>query len=83
MNDSVVAIVSVFFIIGITVGVIAVVAMSARRGGRPEHLRDPGGPREYGPRRAGQQPPDSGWDDAVPDDQSSWPGHTDNDFSGG
>jgi len=82
MNGAVVAIVSAFFIIGITVGVIAVVAMSARRGGRPGRPGDPGGPMEYGPRRTGQQLPDSDWDDAVPDDHSSWPGHTNNDFSG-
>jgi hypothetical protein len=82
MNGAVVVVVSAFFIIGITVGVIAVVAMSARRGGRPGHPGDPGGPMEYGPRRTGWQPPDSDWDDAVPEDHSSWPAHTNNDFSG-
>ena len=83
MNDSVVAIVSAFFIIGITVGVIAVVAMSALRGGRPGNPGDPSDPREYGPRRPGRPPPDARWDDAVPDDNPSWPGDTHNDFSSG
>ena len=78
MNDSVVAIVSAFFIIGITAGIIAVVAMSAlladRRG-------DPVDPREYVPRRSRRQPPDVGRDDARPDGHPHWPGGSDNDFS--
>jgi hypothetical protein len=80
MNDSVVAIVSAFFIIGITAGIIAVVAMSAlladRRG-------DPGDPPEYGTRRPGGRPPEAGWDDAAPDDHPSWPGGVDSEFSNG
>jgi hypothetical protein len=80
MNGAVVAIVGAFFIIGITVGIIAVVAMSAlwadRRG-------DPGDPPEYGTRRPGGQSPEAGWDDAVPNDRPSWPGGGDNDFSSG
>ncbi len=83
MNDSVVAIVSAFFIIGITVGIIAVVAMSALRRGRPERCEIQAVRRSTGLAGPAEQPPDSGWDDAGPDDHSSWPGHTDNDFSGG
>ena len=58
MNGAVVAIVGAFFIIGITVGIIAVVAMSALRADR---RGDPGDPPEYGTRRLGEQPPDAGW----------------------
>jgi hypothetical protein len=78
MNDSVVAIVSAFFIIGITVGIIAVVALSAHRADRRGDLGDP---LDYGPRRSGESPPDRGWDDAAPDDHLRWPGGADSDFS--
>ncbi len=80
MNGAVVTIVSAFFVIGITVGIIAVVAMSNLRADR---RGDPGDPLEYGPRRHRGQPPDAGWDDAGPDDHPSWPGDGDNDFRGG
>jgi len=79
MNGAVVAIVSAFFVIGITVGIIAVVAMSVLRADRP---RDPGDPPEFGPRRPGEQPPEAGWADTGPDDHPRWPGGVDNDFSG-
>jgi hypothetical protein len=78
MNDSVVAIVAAFFIIGITVGVIAVIALSVLRAERrraPGDEDDPG----RGPGGPGQRPPGSGWDD---DDHPGWPGDADNDFSG-
>jgi hypothetical protein len=78
MNGAVVAIVSAFFIIGITVGIIAVVAMSVLRADRP---RDPGDLPEFGLRRPGQQPPEAGWDDAGPDDRPRWPGGVSNGFS--
>lgn len=73
MNDAVVVIVSVFFIFGITVGIIAVIALAVGRSRRPD---DPGTLDElegsdYGPY---ETPPD-------PDD-SRWPGDTDSDFSG-
>ena len=77
MNGAVVAIVSAFFIIGITVGIIAVFALSARRADR---RGNPVGPREHGP---GGQPPEPGWDDTVSDDHTRWPGDIDNDFTGG
>ena len=75
MNDTVVAIVSAFFVIGITVGIIAVVAMSALR---TERRSSRGIPPEYGP---GGQSPDAGWDDTGRDGHSRWPGDDDNDFS--
>ena len=78
MNDSVVVIVSAFFIIGITVGIIAVVAMSAlgadRRG-------NPSGPPEYGPRGPGKQPSGPDWDDAGQNDHPRWPEDADSDFN--
>jgi hypothetical protein len=88
MNDSVVAIVSAFFIIGITAGVIAVIAMSAlradRRGGPgdPGDLDDPGDLLEYGLPGPPGPPPDPRWNNAGPHDHSDWPGNVDNDFSG-
>jgi hypothetical protein len=78
MNGAVVAIVSAFFIIGITVGIIAVVAMSSLRADR---RGDPGDLPEFGPRGPGQQPGEAGWNDAGPDDHPHWPGGVDNDFS--
>jgi len=78
MNDSVVAIVSAFFIIGITVGIVAVIAMSVLRAGRPGRQ---GHRMEYGPRGRGEQLPDPGWDDAGPDGHPRWPGDVDSDFS--
>jgi len=81
MNDTVVIIVSTFFIIGITVGIITVFAMSALRADRRDRVKY--GPRlEYRPRGPGEQQPDPGWDDIVPDDdQPHWPGDADNDFN--
>ena len=82
MNDTVVAIVSAFFIIGIAAGIIAVVAMSVlraeRRGYRGDYADlvddDPYGPHE--------PPQGSGWDDTRPDGRSRWPGESDTDFRG-
>lgn len=80
MNDTVVIIVSTFFIIGITVGIIAVFAMSALRADRRDRVKY--GPRlEYRPRRSGGQPHDPGRDDIVPGDEPHWPGDADSDFS--
>jgi hypothetical protein len=78
MNGSVVAIVSAFFIIGITVGIIAVIALSVLRADR---LGVPDDPPEYGPRGPGHHPRDHGWDNAGPDGHLRWPGDVDNDFS--
>jgi len=75
MNDTVIAIVIAFFVIGITVGIIAVVAMSALRA---ERRSSRGIPPEYG---RGGQPPDAGWDDTGPDDHPRWP-DGDGDFGG-
>lgn len=65
MNNPVVAIVSTFFIIGIAVGIIIVIALSVLRDDRR------GRPREPGPGRA----------DAGPGERPRWPGDADNDFS--
>jgi len=80
MNDSVVAIVSAFFVIGITVGIIAVFAMSALRTDRQVRR---GRPTEYGRGAFDERPPDPGWDDAGPDDYPHWPGDDDNHFRNG
>ncbi len=79
MSDTVVAIVSAFFVIGIVVGIIAVVAMSALRAGR---RGGPGDPQDYGPPGPGEQPPVTRADGVGPDDHPRWPGGAGNDFSG-
>ena len=68
MNDSVVAIVSAFFVIGIFGGIIAVIALSAIRAHRQEY-------------RAGE-PAEPGWGVSAPQDRPRWPGDADNDFGG-
>jgi len=78
MNDSVVAIVSAFFIIGITVGIIAVVAMSVLRRDRRGH---PGDPEDYDPAEPDDQRHAPGWDDAGPGEHPRWPGDASNDFT--
>jgi len=78
MNDTVVAIVSAFFVIGILVGFITVIAMSVLRADR---RRNPGDPLDYGPRDRGGHSAGPGWDDDGPDDQPRWPGGVDGDFS--
>ena len=75
MNDTVVAIVSAFFVIGILVGIIAVVAMSVLRAGRRGYPEDLG---DYEPREGPGLP----WDDAGPDRHRRWPGDDDSDFRG-
>jgi hypothetical protein len=80
MNTSVLVVVGLFFIIGITVGIVAVVAVanlrSDRRGGLDSPPADePGGP--------GQQPPDPGYLDAESDDRPRWPGDADSGYEGG
>lgn len=83
MNDTVVAIVSAFFIIGIAAGIIAVVAMSVFRAGRRGNQGDHADPFDdddpYGP---GEPPRGSGWDDTTPNGYSRWPGNADTDFRG-
>jgi hypothetical protein len=71
MNDTVVAIVSVFFIFGILCGIIAVVAMSVLRAERRGY---PGDPLDYEPRGRGGRPRTPRWDDDGPDDHPRWPG---------
>jgi hypothetical protein len=81
MNDTVVAIVSAFFIIGITVGVIAVVAASVLRPNRRGDQGDYADSIDDGPYGPGE-PSGSGWDDTKPDGYRRWPGDDDTDFSG-
>lgn len=65
---SVVVIVVVFFIIGITVGIITMVALSALR---QDRLSGPRRWRDYGSRGPGERPPDPGWDN-TPDEERPW-----------
>ncbi len=74
MSDTVVAIVSAFFVLGILVGIIAVVAMSVLRAERHAAPEDPP---DYEARGPGE-PPGLPWDDRHP----RWPGDAGNDFSG-
>ena len=81
MNDTVVAIVSAFFVIGILVGIIIVVAMSVLRA---ERRRDPGDPLDYehrGPREPPPNRPASPGTTPGRNGRSRWPGQADNDFS--
>ena len=75
MNDTVVAIVSAFFVIGILVGIIAVIAMSVLRAERQGY---PGDLPDYEPRER----PGLSWDDSRPDRHRRWPEDDDNDFRG-
>lgn len=75
MNDTVVAIVSAFFVIGILVGIVVVVAMSVLRAERrraPEDLLD----------YESRVPPGLPWDDTGPNRNPRWPGDGGNDFGG-
>jgi hypothetical protein len=79
MNETVVAaIVSAFFVIGILVGIIAVVAMSVLRAERRGAQEDP---LDYEPREP-REPPGYPWDDTGPDRHPRWPGDADNYFRG-
>jgi hypothetical protein len=66
MSDTVVAVVSIFFIIGITVGIVVVVALSVLR---PSQRGWPGRRLEYGP----PDRPDPDWDEGGPDEHPRWP----------
>ena len=74
MSDPVVAIVSAFFVIGILVGIVAVVAVPVLRARR---RGDPGDLLECETREASGLP----WDDTGPDRHPRWPGDSENDFS--
>ncbi len=80
MNGSVVGIVSAFLIIGVAVGIIAVLALSALR---VDRRGNPHGPRGHGPRRLSEPPTHRGWDEAGPDDHPRWPENVDNHFRHG
>jgi gas vesicle protein len=74
MNDTVVAVVSAFFIIGILVGIVAVIAAAVFRADRRGRQVDPEDLRDY-------EPEDS-WNDTKPDGHRRWPGESDTDFRG-
>jgi hypothetical protein len=77
MNDTVVATVSAFFVIGILVGIIVVVAMSVLRA---ERRRDPADLLDD-ESRGSREPPGLAWDDTGRNGRSRWPGDSENDFS--
>jgi MFS superfamily sulfate permease-like transporter len=80
MNDTVVVIVSAFFVIGILVGIVTVIAaavLRADRRRRGDNGVDPEDRPDYEPGE-----PDDPWDDTTPDDHSRWPGDADTDFRG-
>jgi hypothetical protein len=81
MSDAVVVIVGIFFIFGITVGIITVVALAVLRPRQPDDpdTRDELDGSGYGPY---ETPSDLDLDGSGPRDRSRWPGDTDNDFSG-
>ena len=57
MSDTVVAIVSAFFVIGILVGIVIVIAMAVIRAGRHDRQDDPADPQDYQPSGPGEPPP--------------------------
>jgi hypothetical protein len=85
MSDTVVSIVGAFFVIGILVGIVVVVAASAFRADRRGRQGDPEDPVTGPPPGSGEPTgpyPDWDWDDPDPGHQSRWPDDTDSDFSG-
>jgi hypothetical protein len=81
MSDTIVAIVSAFFVIGILVGVVTVIAAAVLRGDRRGRAGS-GDPADYEPSGPEEPPPGLLWDDTRPDDRPSWPGEAGTDFSG-
>jgi hypothetical protein len=77
MNDTVIAILSAFFVIGIVVGIIAVIALSVLRAEGRGNQGDHAGSFDDT-----DQPPGPGWDGPDSGPQRRWPGDADNDFSG-
>jgi hypothetical protein len=79
MSDAVVVIVSVFFIFGITVGIITVIALAVLRPRQPD---DPDTRNELDGSEYGPYETPSDLDGSDPGHRSRWPGDADNDFSG-
>lgn len=77
MNDTVAAILGVFFVIGIIVGIIAVIALSVLRAERGGHQDGHAGPAEDD--LSGPSGP--GWDDPDPYQHPYWPGDADREYS--
>jgi hypothetical protein len=82
MSDTIVAIVSAFFVIGILVGIVAVIAAAVLRADRRGDQDDPADPVNYEPRGSGELPPRPPRDGIGSDDHPSWPGDADNHFRG-
>jgi hypothetical protein len=82
VSDTVVAILSAFFVIGILVGIIAVIAAAVFRADRRGDRGDRGHPVNYESRGPGEPPPGLPRNDTGRDGHPSWPGDDDNDFSG-
>ena len=80
MNDTVVVIVSAFFIIGILVGIVAVIAAAVLRADR--RRRGDGGidPEDLPDYEPGE--PDDPRDDTGPGGHPRWPGDAGTDFRG-
>ncbi len=81
MSGLLITIVGVFFTVGITVGVITIIALSALRAGRRGQPRY--GPEQqpgYAASRPGELPAEPGPDGTVLE-EPRWPGDADNDFS--
>ncbi len=70
MSAAVLIVTGLFFVIGITVGVIIVVAMAGVRSDRRAGPADPPG---YERRGRGGEPPDSGQDHQAYDQWRRWP----------
>jgi len=69
---SVTVIVSIFFVIGITVGVITVIAMSVLRRDRRDRRDGPDDWPGHGPDGPDEQPPDLDWDAPEPKRDPWW-----------
>lgn len=73
------AIMGIFFLIGIAVGIVGVIAMAAVRA---ERRGGPGTPPGHGPGRPDEEPPDSGREGSAPDGGPRWPDGTRSWFAG-
>lgn len=85
MNDTVVGIVSAFFVIGIAVGIILVIAVSVLRAERRRDLGDLLDYEPRGPRPPGEpgsfEPGSFARRGTARGGRPYWPGDADNDFS--
>jgi hypothetical protein len=77
MNNTVAAILGVFFVIGIIVGIIAVIALSVLRAEQRGNQDGHAGPADDD----GSGPSGPRWDDPDPYQHPHWPGDADSEFS--